>query len=117
MEEAENLCQKIAIMKSGVLMCLGNPLHLKNLYGSGFKLFLNCEHDKILLISEFIEGLLPIKWKKDCFAAKITYHFISSEGIIQNLFIQIELQKLALGIKDWGVSQNSLEDVFLNIIA
>ena len=41
MEEAEALCGQIGIMAKGTLRCLANPLRLKEIYGSGFKLFFN----------------------------------------------------------------------------
>jgi ABC-type multidrug transport system ATPase subunit len=45
MEEAEALCQKIGIMAKGTLRCLGNATRLKQLYGSGFRLFINTESE------------------------------------------------------------------------
>ena len=41
MEEAENLCDRIAIIKEGVLRCIGPKMKLKNLYGGGYHLFIN----------------------------------------------------------------------------
>lgn len=41
MEEAEALCQKIAIMAKGSLRCISNQTRLKELYGSGYKLYTN----------------------------------------------------------------------------
>ncbi|KAI9237881.1 MAG: P-loop containing nucleoside triphosphate hydrolase protein, partial [Podila humilis] len=38
MEEADVLSDRIAIMTEGQLRCLGTSLHLKELYGSGFRL-------------------------------------------------------------------------------
>ncbi|KAG0273216.1 hypothetical protein BGZ97_010776, partial [Linnemannia gamsii] len=38
MEEADILSDKIAIMTNGLLRCIGTSLHLKELYGSGFRL-------------------------------------------------------------------------------
>ena len=41
MEEAEALCQRIAIMVGGSLRCLGSAQRLKSLYGSGYQLEVN----------------------------------------------------------------------------
>ena len=38
MDEAETLCDKIAIMINGRFVCLGTPLHLKEKYGDGYQL-------------------------------------------------------------------------------
>lgn len=43
MEEADVLCNRIGIVNNGVLSCLGTQNSLKNLYGGGYHLFVNCE--------------------------------------------------------------------------
>ena len=37
MEEADTLGDRVAIMAAGRVRCLGNPLHLKNLHGKGYR--------------------------------------------------------------------------------
>jgi ABC-type multidrug transport system ATPase subunit len=43
MEEADVLCNRIAIVNDGVVKCLGSQTRLKTLYGGGYHLFVNCE--------------------------------------------------------------------------
>ena len=38
MDEAESLCDKIAIMINGKFVCFGSPGHLKQLYGQGYEI-------------------------------------------------------------------------------
>jgi len=38
MEEAEALCSRIGIIRSGVLQCVGSSQHLKTRFGSGFRI-------------------------------------------------------------------------------
>ena len=38
MEEADALCSRIGIMAGGELRCIGSQLHLKNKFGSGYRL-------------------------------------------------------------------------------
>lgn len=38
MEEADVLASRIAIMSGGKLRCLGNSLHLKSTYGTGYRI-------------------------------------------------------------------------------
>jgi len=40
MDEAEALCDRIAIMINGRFVCLGSPGHLKQKYGNGYSLSL-----------------------------------------------------------------------------
>jgi ABC-type multidrug transport system ATPase subunit len=45
MEEADALCTRIGIMGFGQLRCIGTQMHLKNKFGDGFKLTLNCSRE------------------------------------------------------------------------
>jgi ATP-binding cassette, subfamily A (ABC1), member 3 len=38
MDEAESLCDKIAIMINGKFVCYGSPGHLKQKYGKGYEI-------------------------------------------------------------------------------
>lgn len=38
MDEAESLCDKIAIMINGKFVCYGSPSHLKQKYGQGYEI-------------------------------------------------------------------------------
>lgn len=60
MEEADVLCNRIAIVNNGVMSCLGSQTRLKDLYGGGYHLFLNSKdtrEEKKLV--DFIKKLLP----------------------------------------------------------
>ncbi|KAJ3118142.1 hypothetical protein HDU96_003671 [Phlyctochytrium bullatum] len=117
MEEAEALCQRVGIMAKGTLRCIGNPLRLKELYGSGFRVFFNSKEEDTQRACAWVETLLPQGWVKvDSFATNTSYEFPPSPGIIPSLFQTIEEGKEKHGILDWGVSQTSLEEVFLKII-
>ncbi|KAI8927349.1 hypothetical protein BC831DRAFT_549185 [Entophlyctis helioformis] len=92
MEEAEALCQRIGIMAKGTLRCIANPLRLKDLYGSGFKLFFNSNVEDTERAALYVESLLP-------------------------LFEKIEAEKANYGILDWGIGQTTLEEVFIRLIS
>jgi len=42
MEEADVLCQRIAIVANGILRCVAPQVRLKSLYGGGYHLQINC---------------------------------------------------------------------------
>lgn len=46
MEEAEELCSQIGIVNEGILRCYGSKNRLKELYGAGYDLFVNCKKIK-----------------------------------------------------------------------
>ena len=42
MEEADVLCNRIAIINNGIMKCIGTQGRLKSVYGGGYHLFVNC---------------------------------------------------------------------------
>ncbi|KAI9356786.1 hypothetical protein DFJ73DRAFT_758520 [Zopfochytrium polystomum] len=86
MEEAEAVCQRIGIMSKGTLRCYANPLRLKELYGSGFRLFFNSLPQDTARACAWVEGILPAGFQKlDAFATSTSYEFSSGPGIIPML--------------------------------
>ena len=55
MDEAEALCGRIGIMSHGKLRCLGENLHLKNLYGNGFKMELRVRPGTNAAVDSFMQ--------------------------------------------------------------
>ncbi|KAI8621977.1 P-loop containing nucleoside triphosphate hydrolase protein [Chytriomyces sp. MP71] len=118
MEEAEALCQRIGIMAKGTLRCIGNSLRLKQLYGTGFRLFFNANAVDMARACRWVESLLPTNHRKiDAYSTMTSYEFTSSDGTISSVFDQMESGKATNGILDWGISQTTLEDVFVKIIS
>ncbi|KAJ3338428.1 hypothetical protein HDU93_009524 [Gonapodya sp. JEL0774] len=119
MEEAEVLCQRIAIMAKGNMRCLGSVLRLKQLYGSGFKLSFSAAEKDMKQATEYVESLLPARAfeRIDSFATVGGYEFIPTPGLVGDLFDRLQRESGAHGINDWGLSQTSLEEVFLQIIS
>jgi hypothetical protein len=105
-------------MAKGALRCIGPALRLKELYGSGFKLFFNSSAEDTPRASAFIESLLPPGWRKlDAFTTNTSYEFPVTAGVVGGLFKQVEAGKAEHGLIDWGISETSLEEVFLKIIS
>ncbi|ORX81188.1 hypothetical protein BCR32DRAFT_232892 [Anaeromyces robustus] len=118
MEEAEVLCHRIAIMSHGTIRCCNTQLRLKELYGTGFRLTYSNDPQKYKELKEYVNSILPInkKFIRDL-ASNSIYEFIPTQGLISHLFEIIEENKDKYGIIDWGISQSSLEEVFLSIIS
>ncbi|KAF9586403.1 hypothetical protein BGW38_005680 [Lunasporangiospora selenospora] len=117
MEEAEVLCAKIGIMAKGTLRCIGNQIRLKELYGRGFKITFASRSGETERASAYVSSLLPPDAKRlDSFVTQESWEFEATPGLIQRLFEEIEAHKHEHGIDDWGLSQTTLEEVFLRII-
>ena len=66
MEEADALSDKITIIISGRLRCVGTPLFLKNEYGDGYRLSLIIDKDDVEGTLAFIKRNLPSGRIIDC---------------------------------------------------
>ncbi|GJJ67951.1 hypothetical protein EMPS_00297 [Entomortierella parvispora] len=133
MEEADILSDRIAIMTAGRLRCIGTSLHLKNLYGSGFRLNVSSKPGRLQEACEQIEAVVlkGLSFKRiDKFTNATTYEFdlFSSQqqqqrqqtevghGQLSKIFSYLCQQpSLFPAIEDWGISQTTLEDVFIKI--
>ncbi len=124
MEEADVLCSRIGIMSAGILRVLGNALHLKGKYGGGYHLYVNCEKTDNLdmlkdihqRVKSYVKRILPNSELSEDNNGNFTFK-VPMEGLkVSDLFDQIESQKQQLSISDWGISQCTLEDVFLRVV-
>jgi ABC-type multidrug transport system ATPase subunit len=59
MEEADVLGEKIGIMAGGQLKCVGDPLHLKNRFGPGYRINVVTEVDRTEEAKKIILTMVP----------------------------------------------------------
>ncbi|KAG0373183.1 hypothetical protein BGX24_012036 [Mortierella sp. AD032] len=144
MEEADILSDRIAIMTSGRLRCVGTSLHLKDLYGSGFRLNISSKPGRLEEACESVERqILPdLNYKRiDKFTNATTYEFElqdqiqgqnqhqqgarrnnsnglgqQNRGQLSSIFAQLSQAGRFPDVEDWGLSQTTLEDVFVKIV-
>jgi len=116
MEEADILCTRIGIMSKGSLRCVGSNLHLKNKYGQGFTIKFNISGYKEDTAQSLISSILPTATLIEAIGGSLTYQVARKDLIVSKLFATMMLTSENSGILDWGISQTTLEDVFLNIV-
>jgi len=118
MEEADILGDRIGIMAHGKLKCIGTSLHLKNKFGLGYRLNLSTSvelQDELKgIVSKYIPGAELIAATGGSLVYGVTTDSLSQ---IVPLFQLIEEHKDDQNfiIKDWGLSQTTLEEVFLKV--
>ncbi|XP_041118415.1 ATP-binding cassette sub-family A member 12-like [Polyodon spathula] len=116
MEECEALCTRAAIMVKGRFRCLGSLQHIKNRFGSGFtvKMHLTSNSLEVEHITTFMQSHFPSTFLKDHHSGTLEYHVpVAPEGIA-DIFDQLERNKASLSIKNFSVSQTTLDEVFIN---
>lgn len=59
MEEAEVLCSRIGFIVDGRLKCLGDPQHLKNKFGGGYRVYFNHPPSAAASIKSFVDKVIP----------------------------------------------------------
>jgi hypothetical protein len=113
MEEADVLSDRIAIMAYGKLRCVGNSLHLKNKYGSGYRITLVTTKES----SKQVCDAITRKWQgvqvsgNDAGAVSLTVPRDKLD-MIPPLIDELDLNP---DVREWGVSHSTLEEVFLAV--
>ena len=123
MEEADVLCSRVAIVNDGVLRCIGQQVVLKSLYGGGYHLFINChrssgyrQEEIIPQVKDFVQKLIPTAVPLSEFNGNLVYQIPIDSCKVSVVFSEFEANKSRIGVADWGISQSSLEDVFMRVI-
>lgn len=104
MDEAESLCDNIAIMINGQFVCYGSPGHLKSTYGEGY--IINVKHHASLAaLDNFVQNNMPFLEKKETFP--VQDHFIQNEhGMFQIFESHYQVKK------DIAIDQIGLHQIF-----
>ncbi|CAG9810453.1 unnamed protein product [Chironomus riparius] len=118
MDECEALCTRIGIMVAGQFQCLGPVQHLKNKFSKGFVLTIKTgftdenltEKVKQKIVEKFRSAEL-----KENYLDILTYHLKNIDLKYSEVFRKLAEIKNEMGIKDYALTQMSLEQVFLNI--
>jgi len=119
MEEAEALCDRIAIQVRGQLRCLGSPLHIKTKYGSGYQLELFCEDgrgvSKTQELENFVNTLASGSKLLEHHAGRFLFQLpsLTQNTSLGNIFLQVQNNMASLGVLDYSINQPSLEQVFV----
>ncbi|XP_071097331.1 ATP-binding cassette sub-family A member 2-like isoform X1 [Haliotis cracherodii] len=120
MEECEVLCTRLAIMVNGHFKCLGSIQHLKNKYGDGYTFSFRLKGPNYEQASRgvvrFVERNIPAATLKEQHFNLLQYELQSESVSLAHLFSTLELAQQDLHIEDYSVSQNTLDNVFINFV-
>ncbi|KAJ3258613.1 ATP-binding cassette sub- A member 1 [Chytriomyces hyalinus] len=114
MEEADVLGDKIAIMAHGKLCAMGDSISLKNKYGAGYRISIITSNPDEM--KNRVAEAVPDAILEDDSAGALIYQFpLSSTSYIPPFMEWLE-ENADGSVKSWGVSQTTLEEVFLKLI-
>jgi len=113
MEECEALCNRIGIMVSGQMRCLGTIQHLKTRFGKGYHMEINTSEKGLQRVKDFVHEHFQGSEMEEVNGARLKYRLPSSTLSLSYIFGTIEKNKKDLDIDDYSVSQSTLEQIFL----
>jgi len=116
MEEAQRLCDRVGIMALGNLVAIGSPTALKLRLASGYRLTASVPAGRQPELDSLIRAelsadaaLLP-----DSLGGSVSYS-LPRDIDLAKVFTVMEASREGLHLRDWGVSQSTLEDVFVDV--
>ncbi|XP_063816982.1 ABC-type organic anion transporter ABCA8-like isoform X2 [Pseudophryne corroboree] len=118
MEEAEAVCDRVAIMVSGKLRCIGSIQQLKSKFGKGYLLEIKVKDSHHLdVIHQEIMRLFPQAARQDRFSSLLVYKIpMDNVQSLSQAFLQLEEAKRVYNIEEYSFSQSTLEQVFLDLV-
>jgi len=127
LDEADLLCDRIAIMSAGKLACVGSPVFLKNRYGAGYHLTLarqSASASQGKISAGNTDGVLSLVRKyvgdnatlASDVGAELSFTLpFESTAKFPDLFKDLDGKLDSLGFQSYGISCTTLEEVFLSI--
>ncbi|KAF9353916.1 ATP-binding cassette sub- A member 1 [Mortierella sp. AD094] len=123
MEEADALGDKVAIMVSGHLKAIGNTTRLKNKFGNGYRVEIalggsvSSQKELEREMADAARSVMPESVLLDQSGGVMVFG-IPMQAINRMADLTATLEKFqAQGkIKNWGIAQTSLEEVFLSLV-
>ena len=120
MEEAEVLCDRIAIMSEGRLRCIGHGADIKRRFGEAYKLTIHtashsdaaAEAVRAFVVSQLAADARPLNASM---GGTTDFEMPRASITLSEVYAKVEGARAALGIADWAISETTLEEVFLKI--
>ncbi|KAM4843381.1 ATP-binding cassette sub-family A member 6 isoform 2-T3 [Thomomys bottae] len=115
--EAEALCDRLAIMVSGRLRCIGSIPHLKRKFGKEYILEVKVkEASQVPLVHTEILKLFPQAAQQERYSCLLTYKLPKADIYpLSQAFHQLEAVKRNFNLEAYSLSQSTLEKVFLEL--
>ncbi|CAF1384986.1 unnamed protein product [Rotaria sordida] len=117
MEECEVLCSSIAIMVNGCFRCLGSTQHLKNRFGNGYTIKIRLKSSTNSTLDQTILNCFSSNFiLKERHINILQYEIAEIHVSLKDIFSKLENLFIYERITDYSVSQNTLDNVFVNFV-
>ncbi|XP_077011154.1 glucosylceramide transporter ABCA12 isoform X2 [Tamandua tetradactyla] len=128
LDEAEVLSDRIAFLEQGGLRCCGSPFYLKEVFGDGYHLILTKKKSPTLnanaacntmAVTAMIQSHLPEAYLKEDIGGELVYVLppfsTKVSGAYLSLLRALDKGMSYLNIGCYGISDTTVEEVFLNL--
>ena len=121
MEEADVLCDRLAIMAGGELQCVGRSWQLKRRFGKGYTATITTS-DRTVAHAKKIEEYMVAKFPSaalidDPIGGVSKFEISREDVVLSEVFTNLNADMESMGIVDWGFTETTLEEVFLKLAA
>ncbi|NP_001392075.1 ABC-type organic anion transporter ABCA8A isoform 3 [Mus musculus] len=117
MAEAEAVCDRVAIMVSGRLRCIGSIQHLKSKFGKEYLLEMKVKTpSQVEPLNTEIMRLFPQAARQERYSSLMVYK-LPREDVqpLSQAFFKLETVKQSFDLEEYSLSQSTLEQVFLEL--
>ncbi|XP_074080801.1 ATP-binding cassette sub-family A member 10-like [Macrotis lagotis] len=117
MAEAEAVCDRVAIMVSGQLKCIGSIQHLKSKFGKDYLLEIKVkEPEQVEPLHAEILKLFPQAARQERYSLLMVYKLpVEVVHPLSQAFSKLEAAKCTFNLEEYSLSQSTLEQVFLEL--
>uniref|UniRef100_A0A8D0HCB8 ABC transporter domain-containing protein n=1 Tax=Sphenodon punctatus TaxID=8508 RepID=A0A8D0HCB8_SPHPU len=114
MEEAEAVCDRVAIMVSGQLRCINTIQYLKSKFGKGYLLQIKVKKpDQVDHLHAEILQIFPHAARQERFSTLLVYNIPMGDALpLTQAFTKLETAKQSFDIEEYSFSLNTLEQVW-----
>uniref|UniRef100_A0A2K6CE48 ATP binding cassette subfamily A member 10 n=1 Tax=Macaca nemestrina TaxID=9545 RepID=A0A2K6CE48_MACNE len=111
MSEAEAVCDRVAIMVSGTLRCIGSIQHLKNKFGKDYLLEIKMkEPTQVKALHTEILKLFPQAARQERYSSFMAYKLpVKDVHPLSRAFFKLEAVKQTFNLEEYSFSQATLE--------
>ncbi|XP_047920378.2 ATP-binding cassette sub-family A member 10-like [Anser cygnoides] len=117
MEEAEAVCDRVAILVAGQLRCIGSIQYLKSKFGKGYLLEIKVKDPEStdLLHAEILR-IFPSAARQERFPSLLVYKVPMEDALpLSQSFSKLEEAKQNFSLEEYSFSLNTLAQVFLEL--
>ncbi|XP_038943366.1 ABC-type organic anion transporter ABCA8 isoform X2 [Rattus norvegicus] len=117
MAEAEALCDRVAILVSGRLRCIGSIQHLKSKFGKDYLLEMKVKTlEQVELLNTEVLRLFPQAARQERYSPLMVYKLpVEDVQPLSQAFFKLEKVKQTFDLEEYSLSQSTLEQVFLEL--